>query len=135
MYISTRISIITFVTYSIYLEWIISQWIYNYIYISVNFFLLIFDNEMKNTFSNGCLGSHNDEERSEMRYVLRIACFRESSKFWTQLAPFIGYICWSICFLQQYQSNWYMCRCYYFGSTYLDYKYFMYMILVILYFI
>ena len=21
------------------------------------------------TFSNGCLGSHNDEERSEMRYV------------------------------------------------------------------
>ena len=28
---------------------------------------------MKNTFSNGCLGSHNDEERSEMRYVMRIA--------------------------------------------------------------
>ena len=26
-----------------------------------------------NTFSNGCLGSHNDEERSEMRYVMRIA--------------------------------------------------------------
>ena len=25
------------------------------------------------TFSNGCLGSHNDEERSEMRYVVRIA--------------------------------------------------------------
>ena len=25
------------------------------------------------TFSNGCLGSHNDEERSEMRYVMRIA--------------------------------------------------------------
>ena len=31
------------------------------------------------TFSNGCLGSHNDEERSEMRYVMRIAEFRESS--------------------------------------------------------
>ena len=27
----------------------------------------------KNTFSNGCLGSHVDEERSEMRYVMRIA--------------------------------------------------------------
>ena len=33
------------------------------------------------TFSNGCLGSHNDEERSEMRYVMRIAKPRESSKF------------------------------------------------------
>ena len=29
--------------------------------------------KMKNTFSNGCLGSHIDEERSEMRYVMRIA--------------------------------------------------------------
>ena len=27
----------------------------------------------QNTFSNGCLGSHIDEERSEMRYVMRIA--------------------------------------------------------------
>ena len=34
-----------------------------------------------NTFSNGCLGSHNDEERSEMRYVMRIAKLSESSKF------------------------------------------------------
>ena len=34
----------------------------------------------KTTFSNGCLGSHNDEERSEMRYVMRIAKPRESSK-------------------------------------------------------
>ena len=32
------------------------------------------------TFSNGCLGSHNDEERSEMRYVMRIARPRESLK-------------------------------------------------------
>jgi hypothetical protein len=29
--------------------------------------------KMSNTFSNGCLGSHTDEERSEMRYVMRIA--------------------------------------------------------------
>ena len=35
----------------------------------------------QNTFSNGCLGSHNDEERSEMRYVMRIAYLSESSKF------------------------------------------------------
>ena len=34
-----------------------------------------------NTFSNGCLGSHNDEERSEMRYVMRIATLSESSRF------------------------------------------------------
>jgi hypothetical protein len=39
-------------------------------------------NEKRNTtFSNGCLGSHNDEERSEMRYVMRIAKPRESSRF------------------------------------------------------
>jgi hypothetical protein len=36
---------------------------------------------MVTTFGNGCLGSHNDEERSEMRYVMRIAISRESSKF------------------------------------------------------
>ena len=33
------------------------------------------------TFSGGCLGSHNDEERSEMRYVMRIARPRDSLKF------------------------------------------------------
>ena len=31
------------------------------------------DNTSKKTFSGGCLGSRNDEERSEMRYVMRIA--------------------------------------------------------------
>jgi hypothetical protein len=31
------------------------------------------NNNEQNTFSNGCLGSHIDEERSEMRYVMRIA--------------------------------------------------------------
>jgi hypothetical protein len=31
------------------------------------------------TPSNGYRGSHNDEERSEMRYVMRIAEFSESS--------------------------------------------------------
>ena len=35
---------------------------------------------LKNTtLSNGYLGSRNDEERSEMRYVMRIAEFSESS--------------------------------------------------------
>ena len=38
------------------------------------------------TFSNGCLGSHNDEERSEMRYVMRIAESSESSNVRTHLA-------------------------------------------------
>ena len=33
------------------------------------------------TFSSGYLGSRNDEERSEMRYVMRIAELSESSKF------------------------------------------------------
>ena len=31
------------------------------------------------TLSNGYLGSRNDEERSEMRYVMRIAELSESS--------------------------------------------------------
>ena len=43
-------------------------------------------NVIYTTFSNGCLGSHIDEERSEMRYVMRIARLRESSKFWTHIA-------------------------------------------------
>ena len=38
-------------------------------------------NQSSTTFSDGCLGSHNDEERSEMRYVMRIARPRESLKF------------------------------------------------------
>jgi hypothetical protein len=38
------------------------------------------------TLSNGYLGSGNDEERSEMRYVMRIAEFSESSSFRTQIA-------------------------------------------------
>ena len=50
-----------------------------------------------NTFSNGCLGSHNDEERSEMRYVMRIAKSSESSKLWTHLALLRKYVCWSVC--------------------------------------
>ena len=33
------------------------------------------------TPADGYLGSRNDEERSEMRYVVRIAEFSESSKF------------------------------------------------------
>ena len=37
------------------------------------------------TFSNGCLGCHIDEERSEMRYVTRIARPCESLKFWTHI--------------------------------------------------
>ena len=32
------------------------------------------------TLNSGYLGSRNDEERSEMRYVMRIAEFSESSK-------------------------------------------------------
>jgi hypothetical protein len=33
------------------------------------------------TLNNGYLGSRNDEERSEMRYVMRIAELSESSSF------------------------------------------------------
>ena len=42
--------------------------------------------ELRTTLSNGYLGSGNDEERSEMRYVVRIAEFSESSNLRTQIA-------------------------------------------------
>jgi len=37
--------------------------------------------EFFTTLSNGCLGSGNDEESCEMRYVMRIAELSESSNF------------------------------------------------------
>lgn len=40
----------------------------------------------KTTLNNGYLGSRNDEERSEMRNVVWIAEFRESSNLWTHIA-------------------------------------------------
>ena len=39
----------------------------------------IYTYKQNTTLSNGYLGSRNDEERSEMRYVMRIAEFSESS--------------------------------------------------------
>lgn len=39
------------------------------------------------TFNGGSLGSCIDEERSKLRYVMRIAEFRESSNLWTHIAP------------------------------------------------
>jgi hypothetical protein len=35
--------------------------------------------QTKKIFNDGYLGSHTDEERSEMRYAMRIAELRESS--------------------------------------------------------
>ncbi len=40
----------------------------------------------KTTLNNGYLGSRNDEERSEMRYVMWIAGLSESSNLWTHIA-------------------------------------------------
>ena len=53
-----------------------SHWMY--------FFILM----IKTTFNNGSLGSRIDEERSELRYVMWIAEFSESSNLWTHLALF-----------------------------------------------
>ena len=41
------------------------------------------------SLNDGSLGSLNDEERSEMRYVMWIAGFSESSSFWTHIALFL----------------------------------------------
>lgn len=56
-------------------------------FLSEEQFTRLFTWTLKNTtLSNGYLGSRNDEERSEMRYVMRIAEFSESSNLWTQIA-------------------------------------------------
>ena len=39
----------------------------------------MFNYKFKKIFNDGYLGSHIDEERSEMRYAMRIVKFRESS--------------------------------------------------------
>ena len=54
----------------------LSHWCHTFNYLNVK----------NTTLSNGYLGSRNDEERSEMRYVMRIAEFSESSNLWTQIA-------------------------------------------------
>ena len=43
-------------------------------------------NNPMTTFNGGSLGSCIDEERSQLRYVMWIAEFSESSNFWTQIA-------------------------------------------------
>ena len=48
-----------------------------------------------NTFSNGCLGSHIDEERSEMRYVMRIAKPVSHQNFERNL-----HFLWGVCLLE-----------------------------------
>ena len=48
---------------------------------------MFLNNQCKTTFNNGSLGSRIDEERSEMRYVMWIAEFSESSNLWTHIAP------------------------------------------------
>ena len=48
------------------------------------------------SLNDGSLGSLNDEERSEMRYVMWIAEFSESSKLWTHIAL--------VCFGTEYAS-------------------------------
>ena len=51
------------------------------------------------TFSDGCLGSRNDEERSEMRYVMRIAESVNHQTFERTLHFSVSgkYFCLSVC--------------------------------------
>lgn len=55
------------------------------VYISVCVIKYIY-NQIITTPNNGYLGSREDEERSEMRYVVWIAGISESSNLWTQVA-------------------------------------------------
>jgi len=49
------------------------------------------------TFSDGCLGSRNDEERSEMRYVMRIADLVNHQNFERTLRFLWEHSCLSVC--------------------------------------
>ncbi len=53
--------------------------------------------EQTNSFSNECLGSYNDEERSEMRYVMRIARSASHQNFERSLHFLEKCVCWSVC--------------------------------------
>ena len=87
-------------------------------------------NLLKTTLSNGYLGSGNDEERSEMRYVMRIAEFSESSNLRTQIAlpgyswehasSSIGYylrstlarqVRWRVSVTRSFSRNWCHFKC------------------------
>ena len=50
------------------------------------FILYFFRIPRKISFNDGSLGSRNDEERRETRYVMWIAGLSESSNLWTQIA-------------------------------------------------
>ena len=66
---------------------------------SFDFHALFFINILneKNIFSDGCLGSRNDEERSEMRYVMRIADLVNHQNFERTLHNFV--VCLLECLL------------------------------------
>jgi len=58
----------------------INFWFGRLLYCSLPSKYILYENPKPlKTVSNGYLGSRNDEERSEMRYVMRIAEFSESS--------------------------------------------------------
>lgn len=59
--------------------------------------LLLQTYEQTNSFSNECLGSYNDEERSEMRYVMRIARSASHQNFERSLHFLEKCVCWSVC--------------------------------------
>ena len=76
-----------------------------YAYYITKFLILLRKLKMK-IFNDGYLGSHIDEERSEMRYAMRIAELRESSDLRTQTAP-VGYpasMFVSVCLLPSHNS-------------------------------
>jgi hypothetical protein len=69
-------------------DWFSSLCLHIPFIIEVNGMYLGFGQKNNTTFNNGSLGSRIDEERSELRYVMWIAEFSESSNLWTHLAPF-----------------------------------------------
>ena len=65
------------------------------------------------TFSDGCLGSRNDEERSEMRYVMRIAESVNHQTFERTLHFSVSgkYFCLSVCspYSLNFSGLWVLC--------------------------
>ena len=75
-----------------FFNFILNVWLYFLLHKSNNNWLI--------TFNGGSLGSCIDEERSQLRYVVWIAEFSESSNLWTQMALLaIPGACLSECWL------------------------------------
>ena len=81
-------------------EWTLVVWSGGewYMHSCISHLFSVKHNNLMTTFNGGSLGSCIDEERSQLRYVMWIAEFSESSNLWTQIAlqVLLEHVCLSV---------------------------------------